>query len=581
MVGYLRALATDFDGTLTTGGTRPQPSTLDALARFRDAGGVVLLTTGRIISELREVFPDVDDHVDVIIGENGCVVESAVGHRLLAAPVEIELTTALRRRGVRFRGGEVILAGSARDRIEVLEEVRHLELDCQLVFNRSELMILPAGVTKGTGLFDVLGDIGISRHSAIGVGDAENDHSLLDTCEVGVAVANSVSSLKSFADVVLKQPAGAGVAYLCDLMIRSEIPPMHSSRWQVQLGTTSAGASVSLPSSQINVLICGETGVGKSYVAGLFAERLIAQGYSVLVVDPEGDHLHLGRLRGVVLIDGAGGLPQPERVAAMFSQRFASIVLDLSLVPKSSHHAYLARLATAIDESRREHGLPHWIIADEAQDSATDISPDSALLSGGATSGSWGFCFATYRPDRLRSSVLDQLDAVVALGTGFAPTASIAAACAAIGDLSPTRIGDELANVQRGSALLLERANPERRVRFQVGSRVTAHRRHWHKYTDASLPADKQFYFRNGHDQIFASAGNVRQLRDTLHDCPDSVIVHHVQSHDLSRWIRSVLANPALAAQISNVEGQLTAGQITVDSARNTMLDYLRGAYRV
>ena len=32
---------------------------------------------------------------------------------------------------------------------------------------------------------------------------------------------------------------------------------------------------------------------GKSYVAGLIAERLIGLGYCVVVIDPEGDHVGL------------------------------------------------------------------------------------------------------------------------------------------------------------------------------------------------------------------------------------------------------------------------------------------------
>jgi len=46
-------------------------------------------------------------------------------------------------------------------------------------------MILLAGVTKGTGRLEALGDLGPSHHNTIGVGDAENDHSLLDAARSG------------------------------------------------------------------------------------------------------------------------------------------------------------------------------------------------------------------------------------------------------------------------------------------------------------------------------------------------------------------------------------------------------------
>ena len=84
----------------------------------------------------------------------------------------------------------MLIACSAADEPAALEVIRELGLDCQLVRNRSEMMILPAGVTKGGGVREALDDLGLSPHNTIGVGDVENDHSLLDICEIGVAVAN-------------------------------------------------------------------------------------------------------------------------------------------------------------------------------------------------------------------------------------------------------------------------------------------------------------------------------------------------------------------------------------------------------
>jgi hypothetical protein len=63
-------------------------------------------------------------------------------------------------------------------------------------------------------LVEALGELGLSPHNTIAVGDAENDHSLLEVAEIGVAVANAVESLRHHADVVLDLPDGAGVAEL-------------------------------------------------------------------------------------------------------------------------------------------------------------------------------------------------------------------------------------------------------------------------------------------------------------------------------------------------------------------------------
>ena len=84
---------------------------------------------------------------------------------------------------------------AVRDKVTAIEPVaseviRELGLGCRLVRSRGELMILPAGVTKGADLLKALGDRGLSQYNTIGVGGAD-DHSLLDICEIGVAVCGA------------------------------------------------------------------------------------------------------------------------------------------------------------------------------------------------------------------------------------------------------------------------------------------------------------------------------------------------------------------------------------------------------
>ena len=476
------------------------------------------------------------------------------------------------------RKGEVLLAGSADDRVTVMEEIHRLELDCQLVFNRTELMVLPAGVTKGTGLFDALGDVGISRHSAVGVGDAENDHALLDVCEVGVAVSNAVVGLRATADVVLDEPDGRGIVQLLERIARPEAPAMHSPRWQVQLGTTVTGAAVALPSSQVNVLVCGSSGSGKSYVAGLFAERLIAQGYCVLVVDPEGDHQGLGRLRGVVVIDAQDGLPSPSQVASLFSQRFTSVVLDLSLVPLERRHAYLERLTAEVEKSRAATGLPHWVISDEAHESATGMHGETSGI-GDHPEGRWGSCLVTYRPDLIEVEQLERTDAVIALGQGGGLNRHIVDLLAGVCGEPPERISQHLSAVGPGSGFLAVRPRLGVPRTFRVGSRVTEHRRHLRKYLQVNLPHDRAFHFRDRHDRVVAVACNITDLQRILHDCADPVLVHHARGRDLSRWIDGVFGDEDLSMALAATESRLADHEITVDEARSQYLAAVRSAY--
>src|SRR3990172_13424863 len=109
MGSYFRALAIDYDGTLTDG-PRPSADVLEALAGVRAGGLRIILVTGRILAELRGVFPDFEDHFDLVVAENGAVLHAEGVSRALTAPVPTELDEALLRRGISFRRGQVLLA---------------------------------------------------------------------------------------------------------------------------------------------------------------------------------------------------------------------------------------------------------------------------------------------------------------------------------------------------------------------------------------------------------------------------------------------------------------------------------------
>lgn len=71
---YYKAVAVDYDGTLTVG-ARPESAVLAQIAAARRQGLRVVLVTGRILAELRQVFPDVGRHFELIVAENGAVLE--------------------------------------------------------------------------------------------------------------------------------------------------------------------------------------------------------------------------------------------------------------------------------------------------------------------------------------------------------------------------------------------------------------------------------------------------------------------------------------------------------------------------
>jgi hydroxymethylpyrimidine pyrophosphatase-like HAD family hydrolase len=211
----IRTLATDYDGTIATHGT-VDPDTLDALRRLRDAGGTLILVTGRELPQLEQVFPELP-LFHCVVAENGALLYwPATGkERPLCDPPEESFVRALRDRGVTpLSVGRVIVATYEPHETTVLQVIRDLGLERQVIFNKGAVMVLPSGVNKASGLTCALSELHIDPAAVAGVGDAENDHALLQLCGVGAAVGNALPSLKDHADIVLAKTHGAGVSEL-------------------------------------------------------------------------------------------------------------------------------------------------------------------------------------------------------------------------------------------------------------------------------------------------------------------------------------------------------------------------------
>lgn len=218
-------LATDGDGTLMRGG-RMAKATVRALERLRDAGVKLILTTGESPKDLAS-FPHLD-LFDRVVAENGAALyrPSTQAERLLAVPPPAKLARALRRAGVKpVKTGRVIVSTVAAQERIVREVLRKFELGRQLIFNRKELMLLPSGVTKATGLAAALRELRLPPRRVVAVGDAENDLFLLDFCGLGVAVANAIPQLKGRAKFVTEHGAGRGFVELADRLLEGKLPP--------------------------------------------------------------------------------------------------------------------------------------------------------------------------------------------------------------------------------------------------------------------------------------------------------------------------------------------------------------------
>ncbi|OBH91535.1 hypothetical protein A5678_11035 [Mycobacterium sp. E2733] len=550
-LGYFRAVAVDFDGTLADGAVASE--TLAALTDARARGIRIILVTGRIVQELRTAFADVEDHVDALVAENGAVLVTSLGVRRLAAPVDRAVSWELAARNVVHRRGQVLIACSAADEPVALEVVRGLGHDCRLVRNRDQLMILPAGVTKGTGLLEALADLGLSQHNTLGIGDAENDHSLMEVCEVGVAVANAVEAIRAHADVTLDLPDGQGVVDLLRGPILAGRTHVHPRRWQITLGIDDNGDAVTVPASQLNIAVCGGTGTGKSYLTGLMCEQLVRYGYGVVVIDPEGDHIGLGDLHNVLVTGGRDRrLAGPGEIVHLL--RNVTVVVDLSHLDPAHQGKYLAGLPAEIEAQRAATGLPQWVVVDEAHAPLGRAGSSLNVFNPAAK----GYLLVTWRPEEFANQVPAALDAVIALCSPQ-PSKHLVDLTAAVADMPRAQIARML-DGPTGRAVLAWRALAHQAVAFTLGARSTPHLRHEHKYEFSGVDRDHRFFFRTDNDTLTgAVAANLGELEDELIRCERGVFRHHCPRRDFSHWVTGVFHDGPLAAELAAAEAQLSA----------------------
>lgn len=223
------ALACDYDGTLAHHGI-VSDDVVEALIRLRASGRKLLMVTGRELPDLSATFGRLEVF-DYIVVENGATLYRPLSgeHRALGPPPPEAFVKALEARGVApMSVGHVIVATWSPFETVVLETIRDLGLELQVIFNKGAVMVLPSGINKATGLAAALKELSIPPSAVVAVGDAENDHALLDAVGVGVAVSNAVPMLLERASLVTAGDHGQGVIELIDRIIATdlaEIPP--------------------------------------------------------------------------------------------------------------------------------------------------------------------------------------------------------------------------------------------------------------------------------------------------------------------------------------------------------------------
>lgn len=545
-----RVLALDYDGTIARGGDL-HPDVRAALAEVRAQGIAILLVTGRRLDDLRAVAGDLA-FADAVVGECGAVVlypESSLSF-VLSPPPSAVLLDALRRLDIPAVAGQSVIEADASSGPMLLDLIRKLELPLVILFNRSRLMVLPQSISKATGLREALTTLRLSTHNAMGIGDAENDHALLEACQVGVAVAWGSAALRAVADEVLDGTGPADVAtYIRQAAARVRLPPPRTVRRRVLLG--SDVEPVFLPIRGWNVLVTGESGSGKSWVTGLLTEQLILARYSVCVIDPEGDYAPLENLPGVLVL-GHDGPPTLRDVERALQYPDVSVVVDLSAMPWEERLEYVPSLLKIVASARRHRGFPHRIVVDEAhyfldRPEAVDLL-DLELAS---------YTLTTYNMSRLDPRILDATEAIIVTReTNPAEVRALTMLAGVVEDEEGWRAA--LAELAVDEAVLVTMVGPAqgRMQRFRTASRLTPHVRHRHKYTDIPVAAKNAFVFTHDGAPTGAAPRTLGEFSVVLGNCPSDVVEGHRRRHDFSRWIATIFRDLTLASRIFALELQ-------------------------
>lgn len=572
---YCCVLACDFDGTIADDG-RIAPEVVATLADARTRGMVVILVTGRVLEDLR--LADVDlSGFDAVVAENGAVVWFPSQARMIqlgdAPPARF--FGELRARGIPFHVGAVVVGLSDSHASQTLELVRTFGLDCQLIFNRAALMLLPSGVSKATGVRRALEELGRSEHNMIAFGDAENDLPLLAAAQLGVAARSAVPALAAVADERLTQPGGAGVVpYVHRLLGRGGIAET-SERTAVTIGRDSAGRPAGLPGSGLNLMITGDPRAGKSWLAGLFAERLLDAGYRLCIIDPEGDHTALGKRPRTLVFGHAAPLPTPGAVPSVLRDTCLSLVLNLARLPHPAKRAYVDELLCALQGVRRETGIPHWIVIDEAHYFCHEASPCVCARRFDAQTGS--FVFVTYRPSLVAGLIHDGVGAYLIAPTAIEDERYFMTGLLRARGPEDVVAHDALAEVerQRVGLLRVDGVRPSWRV-FTPSDRLSVHAHHGRKYADARLPDDKAFRFLCGNGQVMAVAHNMIEFCQVVQSAEMASLRHHLLHGDFSRWVADVLGDADLAAGLQKLERTTRDG---ATPSRDEIVAHVRDRY--
>jgi HAD superfamily hydrolase (TIGR01484 family) len=562
------ALCTDYDGTIADHGKVDKP-TIAALEELRTSGRKLVLVTGREIPDLEKVC-DRLDLFDLVVAENGALIYRPANReeRPLADAPPARFVEELKRRGVeRISVGRCIVATWQPYEKVVLETIRDLGLELQVIFNKGAVMVLPGGMNKAAGLKAALEELGISIHNTVGVGDAENDHAFLGICEFSAAVSNALPAVKETADLALKADHGAGVTELIREMLDDDLASRAGllHRHDILLGKSKDGTELKLPPVGVSALVVGTSGGGKSTLTTGLIERLNAKHYGFCVIDPEGDY---DALEDAAVLGSPDRAPSVDECMQLLAKPNQNAVINLVGLAFSDRPAFFMTLFARIRDLRAKTGRPHWLIVDEVHHVLpADWKPAELNLPQELD----GVLMISVSPSAVSETALQLVRTVIVIGEK--PAQMLREFAEVNGKAPPASPMDK---IPKGEALIWHKDSKISPQHFEIEPCKTERRRHIRKYAEGTLPEERSFYFQGPDKKLNLRAPNLIVFTDLADGVDAETWLFHWQRGDVSGWLRRCVKDEELTDQVKALEKQVPDD---ADASRKAVRELIERKY--
>ena len=560
------ALATDYDGTLAHHGSVSK-KTLQTLEKAKKSGRKLILVTGRQLDDLKEVFPELPVF-DYVVAENGALLYDPLTKKetALGAPPPDKFVVKLEQKNVEpLSVGRVIVATWEPHQNVVLELIREMGLEHQVIFNKGAVMVLPPGINKASGLAAALKEMKLSHLNVAAIGDAENDNTLLEHSGFSAAVSNALPPVKEKADMVTEKDHGEGVCELLEIMMSNDLIHQEEkkNRHLVSLGKQEKDIPYLINPLRKNILLAGTSGSGKSTLNTSMLEKLYKENIQFCLIDPEGDYTNFP---GVAVFGDASSPPLQGEVLKILEQPDESVIINTLAISLADRPAFFRKLFSALTDLRLHYGRPHCIIVDEAHH-MLPADLDESLLN--VPEDMYGVFLVTTKPDRLNKAILRKVDSAVIIG--HSPQDTLKDFVAKIGIKGPVI---EMESLPQGEALVWEKKKPSEIFRIHTDPPQSEMKRHQRKYGIGELGEDNSFYFKGPENKLNLRAQNLTLFIQIAEGLDEETWMYHLKKHDYSSWFRNIVKDEKLASEAEVVENQTMDHTASKQQIKNIIEKY-------